>query len=267
MMCVASAARVNAARVGRVAIAMVLACCAPELAGAQSSAHYALPQSTLNAGIGDTNSASYRLSSSLGDPFATGPSTSTGYRLAHGWWGAATGTASAPMFQSAVSRRVHGAAGPFDLPLSAANVHNPTTEPRQGPNQTLVFTFDKPVVSGNAAVTEGTATAGAPTFAGATMTVPLSGVANAQYVTVAVNSIAAADGGTGGAGSIRVGFLLGDVSQNRVVTLADLGLVNAQLAQFVSATNFLKDVNASGTLTLADKAITNANLTKPLPAP
>jgi len=62
-------------------------------------------------------------------------------------------------------------------------------------------------------------------------------------------------------------LLVGDVNQNRVVSLADLGLVNAQLAQSVTATNYLKDVNASGTLTLADKGITNANLTKVLPPP
>ena len=66
---------------------------------------------------------------------------------------------------------------------------------------------------------------------------------------------------------MRVGFLFGDVNQSRVVSLADLGLVNAQLAQPVTAANYLKDVNASGTLTLADKGITNANLTKALPAP
>jgi hypothetical protein len=66
---------------------------------------------------------------------------------------------------------------------------------------------------------------------------------------------------------MRIGFLLGDVNGNRVVTVADLGLVNAQLAQPVSAANFLKDVNATGTLTVADKGITNANLTHALPAP
>jgi hypothetical protein len=66
---------------------------------------------------------------------------------------------------------------------------------------------------------------------------------------------------------VRVGFLLGDVNQSRVVSVADLGLVNAQLAQVVTAANYLKDVNVSGTLTVADKGITNANLTKALPAP
>ena len=66
---------------------------------------------------------------------------------------------------------------------------------------------------------------------------------------------------------MRVGILVGDVNQNRAVSVADLGIVNAQLAQPVTAANFLNDVNASGTLSLADKGITNANLTKSLPPP
>jgi hypothetical protein len=98
------------------------------------------------------------------------------------------------------------------------------------------------------------------------MIVPLSGVINQQYVTVNVSNVASSGGGIA-SGSVRVGFLLGDVNQSRVVSIADLGLVNAQLAQVVTAANYLKDVNASGTLTLADKGLTNANLTKALPAP
>jgi hypothetical protein len=66
---------------------------------------------------------------------------------------------------------------------------------------------------------------------------------------------------------VRIGFLAGDVNQTRVVSLAALGLVNGQLAQVVTAANYLRDVNASGTLTLADKGITNANLAKAPPAP
>jgi hypothetical protein len=61
--------------------------------------------------------------------------------------------------------------------------------------------------------------------------------------------------------------LLADVNQNRVVTVADLGLVNAQLSQSVTAANFLKDVNASGAISVADKGITNASLTQSLPPP
>ncbi len=177
--------------------------------------------------------------------------------------------ASSPVFVSAKSRRVHGLAGTFDVLLNAVAA-SPTTEPRSGGaggNHTIVFTFDKPVAGGVAGVTAGTATAGTPTFDGNEMIVPLTGVSNQQYVTVSVSDVIAADGGMGGSGSVRVGFLLGDVSQNRVVTVSDLGLVNAQIAQLVSPANFLKDVNASGALTVADKGIANTQITKALPAP
>jgi len=67
--------------------------------------------------------------------------------------------------------------------------------------------------------------------------------------------------------AVRIGFLLGDVTQNRVVTVSDLAQVNAQLAQTVSSANFLKDVNVTGTLSVADKAVANTQVTKALPAP
>ena len=162
----------------------------------------------------------------------------------------------------AVFRRAHAAAGTFNLALSSVAT-NPTTEPRQGPSQTIVFTFDKPLSAATVTVTEGTATAGAPTFSGNDVIVPLYGVvSNQQYVTVALSNVASSDGGTGGSGSRRIGFLAGDANQNRAVSLADVAAVNAQLAVPVTSVNYLKDINASGTITLADKAITNANLTK-----
>jgi hypothetical protein len=173
---------------------------------------------------------------------------------------------NAPVLGSAASRKHHGAAGDFDLPL-LLTVSNPTTEPRQGPAATIVFTFDKPLTGAAVTVSEGAATAGAPAFSGNSVVVNLSGVADQQYVTVNLSNVSSADGGTGGSGTVRVGFLAGDVNQSRVVTLADLGLVNAQLSQVVTAANYLKDLNASGTLTLSDKAIANARLTRALPAP
>jgi hypothetical protein len=83
---------------------------------------------------------------------------------------------------------------------------------------------------------------------------------------VDVSNVALAGGGVG-AGTVRIGFLVGDVNQTRVVTVADLGLINAQLAQPVTAANYLKDVNSTGTLTVGDKGIANASLTRSLPGP
>jgi uncharacterized protein (TIGR03118 family) len=188
---------------------------------------------------------------------------------AHGLFGSFTPTP--PILLGAALRRTHGSAGTFNLPLSLVAApginHNPATEPRQGPAHTVVFTFDKPVSAATATVTEGAATAGAPTFSGNDVIVALTGVTDQQYVTVALANVASSDGGTGGSGSARVGFLLGDVNQSRVVSVADLGLVNAQLSQSVTAANYLLDVNVSGTLSLADKGIANAGLTRALAAP
>lgn len=170
-----------------------------------------------------------------------------------------------PVLLGTYLRKIHGSAGTFDLPLSNTAT-DPTTEPRMGPTHTLVFKFDGAVTAGTAAVTEGIATAGAVGFNGSELIVPLTGVNNAQYVTVAVGNVATA-GGTGGGGSTRVGFLAGDVNQNRVVTVSDVGLVNAQVAQFVTAANYLEDVNASGALTVTDRGLVNAQVATALPSP
>ena len=173
-------------------------------------------------------------------------------------------TVVAPVFQSAVSSRVHGAAGTFDLTL-ANTPATPTIEPRTGPNQTLVFTFDKPINGAVVTVSEGTAIAAAPTFSGNTVHVSLSGVTDVQYVTVDLSAVSSTDGGTGGTGSIRIGFLAGDVNQSKVVAVTDLVAVNGQLGQPLTGANFLKDVNASGVITVLDKVVVNNNLGHFLP--
>jgi hypothetical protein len=190
----------------------------------------------------------------------------------HGLFGSFSANAATPPgLVSAALRRTHGIAGAFNLPLSLVAApginHNPATEPRQGSAHSMVFTFDKPVSAANATIAEGTGTTGAPTFSGNDVIVPLTGVTDQQYVTVTLANVASSDGGTGGSGSARVGFLLGDVNQSRVVSVADLGLVNAQLSQSVTATNYLLDVNVTGTLSLADKGIANASLTRALATP
>ena len=171
-----------------------------------------------------------------------------------------------PALASAVSRKVHGAAGTLDMPLVLTPLTDPTTEPRQSATATIVMTFDAPIVSASVAVTEGIATAGAPILSGNDVIVPLTGVADQQYVTITATSVDSAVN-TGGGGSVRIGFLVGDVNQSRVVSVADLGIVNSVLAQAAGASNYLMDVNASGSITVADKGITNANLTRALPAP
>ena len=176
-----------------------------------------------------------------------------------------------PVLQSAASRRVHGVNGTFNLPLTLTTPptinHNPTTEPRLGPAHQLVFTFDKPLNAATVTVTEGTATAAAPTFSGNDVVVDLTAVADRQYVTVSLTSVSSTDGGTGGVGEARVGFLLGDVNRSRIVAVTDLVAVNNQLAKPLTVSNFLSDVNVSGIISNLDKVFVNNNLAHFLPAP
>jgi hypothetical protein len=183
------------------------------------------------------------------------------YRIRHG-----AGPADPPALQGAVSRKQHGVAGAFDLPLSLVAA-DPTTEPRQGPAATIVLTFDKAISGADVAVAEGTATPGALSFSGGDVVVPLLGVADAQFVRISLANVASADGGTGGSAAVRIGFLAGDAGQDRVVTSSDVLAVNGALAQAVSFANYLRDVNASGSLSLADLLLVNANLTHALPPP
>ena len=92
------------------------------------------------------------------------------------------------LLTGAVSRKIHGATA-FDIPMPLTG--EPAVECRSsGGNHTLVFTFDNNMMSGNASVTSGVGSvSGSPTFSGNTMTVNLTGVADAQKITVTLSGV------------------------------------------------------------------------------
>jgi hypothetical protein len=160
---------------------------------------------------------------------------------------------------SVVSRKMHSAAGTFDidLPLSgSAGVECRST----GGNHTLVFTFSNDVVSGNAAVTSGTGTvSGSPTFSGNTMTVNLTGVSDVQQITVTASNVMDTFGQTLPDTSVNAVILAGDTNGNRSVNAADVAQTKAQQGATVDQTNFRTDVNANGAINAADAAIVKAS--------
>ena len=195
-----------------------------------------------------------------GDPVNGSSSSSVLAQLVN-----ATGPGS-PVLLGAWSRKTHGAAGAFDLPLSLVAT-DPTIEPRVGPAHTLVFVFDKAITGASVAVTEGAASIDVPAFSGNNVIVNLSNVANQQYVTIALANVTSSDGGMGGTGTVRIGLLVGDTNQDGVISVADVGLVNSQLAQPVTASNFLRDIDANGAVAISDKALANQQLSRGLPLP
>lgn len=168
---------------------------------------------------------------------------------------------------SAVSRKIHGGAGMFDvsLPLSGS----PGIECRSGGangDHTLVITFTNAVVSGDAAVSSGTGNvAGPPTFSGNAMTVDLTGVANAQVLTVTLSNVMDQFSQTLPDTNIPAAFLVGDTNANGVVNAADVSQTKSQLGQAVTGSNFRTDINANGTINAADGAIVKANSGTSLP--
>ena len=170
-----------------------------------------------------------------------------------------TARATAPVLVSAVSRMTHGSAGTFDvqLPLTGGT----GIECRSVANGLkVVMTFDQPVTGGTVAVTAGTATAAGPTLAGNTMAVVLSGVADAQAVTVTASGVTNAGGETLASAAVPLRTLYGDVNGDGAVTGSDLNAVQAAVTAggAVTGGTFRCDVNVDGALATADVSLEQA---------
>ncbi|HEY3661677.1 MAG TPA: hypothetical protein VGL24_00820 [Chthoniobacterales bacterium] len=150
-------------------------------------------------------------------------------------------TSSSLNLVSAASRLTHGAAGTFDVNMPLTGVSG--VEDRSAITYNAVFTFDAPVTSGEVTVTGGTATVGAITFSGNSMTAALTGVTSAEVVTLHVQNI---NGDGLPHGDVPFGFLTSDASANRVVDKADQQQIKGVKGQAVTAANFRDDINLNG---------------------
>jgi hypothetical protein len=161
---------------------------------------------------------------------------------------------------NAGSRLTHGTAGDFDIemPLTGAS----GVEDRSSNTYTAVFTFDSPVTSGEVTVLSGTATVGAITFSGNEMRAQLSGVTNAEIVTLHTQNI---NGDGQPHGDVPFGFLTADIDGSRVVDRPDLDQVTADRGQVVTSANFRDDINLNGKVEKQDKQSVSANKGNRLP--
>ncbi len=161
------------------------------------------------------------------------------------------GAGSTLQLVSAVSRRSHRNAGTFDIPLPLTGTTG--VECRDGGgNYSFVFTFSNNLVSGSASVTAGTGTAGTPTIAGTTMTVPLSGVTDVQTVQITLTDVTDEFSQVLPPSSVSARMLIGDATGDGEVNANDLTLTKSQVGVPVTGSNFREDVRVSGTITSAD---------------
>ncbi len=160
---------------------------------------------------------------------------------------------------SVVSRKTHGDAGDFDIPLPLQR--EPGVECRSsGGNHTLVATFSNSMMAGSATVTSGTGNVlGSPVFNGNTMTTQLTGVTDAQKLTVTLSGVTDSFGQVMPDTAVTVNVLVGDINGSRAVNATDIAQWKSQSSGSVTAGNFRADINASGTLSATDLAELKAN--------
>jgi hypothetical protein len=158
---------------------------------------------------------------------------------------------------SAVSRKTHGSAGPFDvaLPLSGPVGIECRLGGTPTGNHTIVVNFPTAISAVASATCAGNAAT--TSISGNQVTVNCTGVPNAQ--TVAINLNGVNDGTNIGNVSIPMGVLLGDVNASGVVTTGDTNLCKQQALQPVTNANFRNDINASGAITTGDVNLIKQN--------
>jgi hypothetical protein len=165
------------------------------------------------------------------------------------------------------SRKTHGVAGDFDVPLARGV---PVTgavsiEPRAaGAGHRIVFSFDGAVTNPGTAVlrnaagqTFGSAT---PAIHGNAVLVTLSGVPDATRASVELSGVNGAVNAT-----VALGFLLGDVNRSRGVDANDATALRALSGQTPTNDTARFDINATGRITAADIALVKARLGRALP--
>ena len=91
----------------------------------------------------------------------------------------------------------------------------------------------------------------------ATATVNLTGVANAQIITVTLAGVN--NGSATGDVSVQMGVLLGDTSGNGSVTGTDVIQTKVQAGQAVTSSNFRNDVVPNGSLSGTDVTTVKAS--------
>jgi autotransporter-associated beta strand protein len=172
-----------------------------------------------------------------------------------------TGTGKILVTMLAASR-----AGGFDvaLPLSGA----PGIECRSGGVNNVyqvVAAFVNPVTFNSASVTSGTGMVTSATGSGTTtLTVNLSGVANAQ--TLMITLFGVNDGTSTNDISVPMSILVGDTNGNGTVNASDVSQTKAQAGQSVTASNFRADVTANGVINASDVSLVKSKSGTSLPS-
>jgi hypothetical protein len=165
-----------------------------------------------------------------------------------------------------VSRKTHGAAGTFDIPLpltGTAGVENRIGNGGNPGNHTIVLTYPSSPAGATASVvarnpSAATGVVSNVTVNGNDMIVDLANVSDPQVLTLSVS------GGNVSPAVVPIGFLVGDVNGSHSVTASDIGQVKAQAGP-ATGLSFRSDMNASGDVNATDISITKSKAGNTIP--
>jgi hypothetical protein len=204
---------------------------------------------------------------SLGSDNTTAPTTNPGARIDSIRLLRNICGGSAPAVASAVSRKAHGVAGMFDVPLPIVPYTGSIgVEPRTGgvaSEHQVIVTFSSPVTIGSASINGGEATLHSATMTGTTATLNLSNVANRQRLSVTLANVF--DGVNAGSIHVPLGILLGDTNGSGSVSATDISQTKAQSGATTNGSNFRTDVNLSGAINATDISAVKARSGDVLP--
>jgi hypothetical protein len=168
-----------------------------------------------------------------------------------------------PCETGVVSRKTHGSAGTFDIPLALTG--SPTIEPRQGQGTNhdqhqLIIQFCNQVTVSSVTASVGTVTS--TTTDNGTVTINLT-APNGQCDSVTLHGVN--DGVTIGDVTVPICFLLGDTNGDGFVNSADIGQTKSQSGHSVTNLNFREDLNTDGFLNSADIGLVKSKSGTALP--
>lgn len=166
-----------------------------------------------------------------------------------------------PIIVAAISSKVHGAAGPFQIDVLATNA----VECRLNGPTWLEVTFDQAIqgVGGldNADVSLSSGTVSSLVINDRTLTINMTGATNAAPLVVGFPGIAsAAYAGNVVSANLCFRVLAGDSSGDKRVNVLDLLQTKNQVNLSVNAGNFRVDINSDGRINVLDLLAVKARL-------
>ena len=171
---------------------------------------------------------------------------------------------------SVVSRKTHGTVGTFDINLPLTGKRG--VECRSGGpnnNYTVVFQFANPLTSvGSASVSSGAGSVSSSSIGLNTheYIVNLTGVTNAQYLTVSLTNAHDSFGNSGNVVGPQMGVLIGDTTANGATNSSDISQTQSQSGIPVNPNNFREDVTVNGAINSSDISLVQSKSGTALPS-